>query len=118
MEKWKNYNFVSSTTKTPEFKQFARDFRSYLKKQLKQYHNLDLESFNVGHFDINAMIFDVETQKYVYINTCDVRNTGNWYKNMLYRTAKHNKDWSGGGNHYSSLNELFENIKKLLSSSC
>lgn len=93
--------FESSSTCTPEFLSFFRTFKSEITKELKLVGATDIKIYR-GHFDLHGF-FKVGEQMY-YLSFGDVR--GSEYKNrheMLYRTAKHNKDWTGGGNQYIPL---------------
>lgn len=114
MNKWKNVVFESSSRKTPEFISFSRDFKKFIKKQLAEYPNLKLETFSVGHFYISGFISNTKNNKIVYFNISDVRHfIGGWYKSVLYRTAEHLKDYTGGYNNTCELSELIANINEL-----
>lgn len=54
------------------------------------------------------------SKQFYYISISDVRYWKNeWADYILYRTMEHEKDWTGGSNQYSSLNDLSENLIKL-----
>ena len=116
MKKWLNYEFESSTVQTPEFKTFARSFKTALNKQLKEKSKLAvIVSYNIGHFYVSGFIREYpDTDKYVYFSISDVRYSKNdWYKHILYRTAKDTKDFTGGNNNYTSFDNFAENVVKL-----
>lgn len=100
-----------------EFKNFA----SYVKRQFKAAaveYGFELDSFYKGHYDISGF-FKKGTQ-YIYFSF-NVPRAGypmdllssNFMNGWLYRTAKHNKDYTGGDNNYSNLYYLMDNIKTL-----
>jgi len=52
--------------------------------------------------------------KFVYISIRDLRWTPNWEQEILYRTCKDFKDSCGGYNCWSSIEDLTENVNRLL----
>lgn len=71
--------------------------------------------FSHGYFEYSA--FFCKDGKYIYVHVGDVRFNSDWYENVLYRTAKSNKDYSGGSNWHCSydnleveLTDMFENM--------
>jgi len=112
MAKWDNYLFESSSSKTPEFKAFASDFKKEIKRQATIY-GLALSSFNIGHFYVSGFL--QVRDNFVYFSCSDVRYFPNdWKNNLLYRTARDIKDFTGGSNHCCSLDQLGEKAKALL----
>ena len=106
-----DYEFVSSTVITEEFKQFFRRYRSALKKTLPD--GLKIIGFSPNHFCGSGFVTDGE--HYVYFSFSDVRHFPNaWYHNILIRTAKHEKDYRGGTNEYTSLPKFGEDVQRLL----
>jgi hypothetical protein len=99
---FENVEFVSSTHKTEQFKRFARMYRTALKSLLPT--ELELVAFAVGHFELSGFIRNRKTDRFVYWSVPDVRFfTGSWHRNVLVRTAKHMKDFRGGGNNFARL---------------
>jgi len=100
-----NTVFESSSSKTPQFIDFARKFRSELKKELKKQ---DAENFkiSVGHFYISGF-FTLKGQIF-YFSLSDVRGSimGN---KLLIRTATDYKDYTGGSNHFFEINSKLAN---------
>lgn len=90
--------FESSSTTTPEFATYARTFRNELKNRLKEI-GAEFISFNRGHFYVSGF-FKKDGQMY-YFSQSDVR----WFAgdSILVRTAKHEKDFSGGSNNFTTL---------------
>lgn len=96
-----------------DYESFQTKYRNFLKKVCKE-NNLELVSFHKGHYEFSAFI--KKDDKYVYISISDVRYFKNaWYNNILIRTAKHEKDYTGGWNRYTSLPLLENSLVKMLS---
>lgn len=114
VKKYKNVCFESSCYNTPEFLKLAASLKRALKKDIQK-SNFILLNASAGHFYISGFI----THKngiYIYFSIGDVRwdITGKrWYDDILYRTAKDEKDYHGGANHYCKLGELFEKADML-----
>ncbi len=79
---------------------FARKFKNELTKQL---HGIGatITEFSVGHYYVSGF-FRIEGKCY-YFSISDVRHFE--LKQMLWRTAKDEKDFTGGQNRYVQLNE-------------
>ena len=78
----------------------------YLLKQLEQknckvYHS-------TGHFYCSGFIEN--NGRYVYYSLGDYRS----FDYILIRQAKHLKDFTGGENHYTSLQNMVQNIENML----
>lgn len=107
--------FVSSSTLTPEFAEFFKTFKSEFTKELKTIGATDI-TFNRGHFYISGF-FTVDGQAY-YFCIPDVRGSEYRMPQLLYRTAKDYKDFTGGINRFVDIAPLmadkmcwyFENI--------
>jgi len=100
--------FESSCSTTPEFAQFFRTFKSEFTKELKTQGATEIE-FNRGHFYLSGFC-RVNGQLW-YFSLSDVRGMDYGFKvnpdscmnKLLYRTAQHNKDWTGGQNRYAKI---------------
>jgi hypothetical protein len=111
--KYIGYYFESSTRKTPEFNNFARAFRTDIKEQIKD--SFILEDFSIGHFYISGFLKSIENGKYVYFSISDVRHFLNeWSDRILIRTAQHLKDYTGGSNNFTTLEEFNSKALKLI----
>lgn len=91
----------SSNYKTPEFRAFARTFKAEFTKELQSI-GAELIGFNEGHFYISG--FFTINEKCFYFSLSDVR--GMEFQDqieLLYRTAKNNKDFQGGHNQFVRL---------------
>ena len=118
LREYQNHEFESSTGTTKEFKSFATKFKNVIKSILEDTNsNFVLDSYNVGHFYVSGFIQNKENGKFVYFSLSDVRGNcfgKHFLSNVLVRTAQHNKDFSGGANNYTSLEEFGLNITRLL----
>lgn len=112
MEKWLNIVFETSSGLTEEFSKFNREVKNHIKKITK--NDFNLVSWNRGHFYFSAFLENKENKKIVYVSCSDVRFFRNeWYENLLVRTAENIKDYSGGGNNSSKLEDLNEQALSL-----
>jgi len=107
INKYENYKFESSSGKTPEFMQFARDVKKYMKKLPA---GITLEDYNTGHFYIFGYMKNDKNQ-HIYFNIGDVRD--NKPTKLMYRTATGIKDYTGGRNQYSNIETFTTNIKTI-----
>lgn len=90
--------FESASYKTPEFASFSRKFKNALKKELASI-GAEITSYNSGHFYVSGF-FRKESRCY-YFSLSDVRGAEYAREHrMLYRTARDEKDFTGGGNQY------------------
>lgn len=112
IESWIGFSFESSTGLTKEFSAFARDFKKYLKASLSE--NLELAEFSKGHFEVYGFIQNKVTGRFAYFSVSDVRYwSDSWYNNILVRTAKDTKDYSGGSNGSYKFPEIGKVLEKL-----
>ena len=115
-----NYQFESSTEKTKEFTSFATKFKNVIKSILEETNpNCEtiLDSFNVGHFQVSGFIKNQTNNKFVYFSIFDVRCGNVRYdvlNQILVRTAEHNKDFRGGINCYTELENFKVKLEQLL----
>lgn len=93
-------NFQSSSSKTPQFLKFAKHFKIALKRELATIGASDV-SFNVGHFYISGFFVTKDGGTY-YFSIPDVRGA---VTQMMYRTARDKKDYTGGSNQYVQIGE-------------
>lgn len=104
--------FESSSTKTKQFTSFATKLKNAIKEQLEINGNWELVQWEKGHFYCFGFIKNKEDGRLYYINTSDVRSSKNeWFEHLLYRTAEHEKDYTGGMNQYCRLDRLNEVLK-------
>ena len=107
---FKNWEFSSGSSTGEDFNIFAKLFKSFIKKNIPV--NMELITFSKGHYDLFGFI--KSNNKFVYFSFSDVRHSPEeWHKNILIRTAKSEKDYTGGSNNYTTLENLFYKIAKL-----
>ncbi len=111
VQQWSTTDFESSSSLTPQFAAFARDFKKALRKAVKD--RLDIVSLTRGHFDLSGFLRNPVTQELVYWNLCDVRYSSRWADQVLIRTAAHERDYTGGRNHFTPLGHLVESAMQL-----
>lgn len=93
---------------------FKGEFLPIAEKEMKSIARLigaELVEFNPMHFEYSAFL--KKDNKFIYVSVGDVRYSKNWYDCVLYRSAKNEKDYSGGSNNYCSYNELGEKMLKM-----
>lgn len=112
MDKYLNTTFESSAYETPQFAQFAKNFKAEVKTQLEA-NGLRLYSWSKGHFYCAG--FAEKDGKFVFFSIPDVRYFVNgWYDDILIRTAKSPKDYRGGANNSTTLEQFGVNVAKLI----
>ena len=105
------YQFSSGGYIGEDFTSFNTKFKNVIKKLLPSGYKL--YSWNRGHYDCSAVIQDDEG-RFIYMSIGDVRHWPNeWVENILIRTMKHDKDWTGGTNHRTDLMNFTNAIQKL-----
>ena len=86
-------------------------------KRIAKNNNLELHSFNKNHYEFSAVLKDIHEDKFIYVSISDVRYWKNeWYNNVLIRTMEHDKDWTGGRNHYCKWEEIGTKARELINS--
>ena len=91
----------SSSYKTHDFIAFCKTFKSEFTTELKVI-GAKLTDFNVGHFFVSGF-FSING-KCFYFSLSDVRGMEFQSEiNLLYRTARNNRDFQGGKNQYVKL---------------
>ncbi len=125
MDKFSKYNKKKledwGTAMSDEAKSFYRAFKNYLKRE---FPDATLVGFRPNHYDFSGFI--VQDGKCVYIShdlyrACDGYayadfSDSSCMNGVLYRTARDTKDFRGGGNRFSSIYDLAENVRQMFSS--
>lgn len=96
-----NAGFESSSGKTPEFKSFATKFKNDFKKELDSI-GAKMTAYSVGHFYVSGF-FRTKTDKCIYFSISDVRSFMD--TKILVRTARDEKDYTGGVNQYVNMRD-------------
>ena len=114
IKKWRHqekedYGGITS----PSYKAFEKDYKKVISGICKEI-GFELHSFSPMHYEFSAVLKNPANGKFYYIHVSDVRYWGTeWYERVLYRTMAHDKDWRGGGNNHSTLEELGESLLRL-----
>jgi len=103
MKKWISVEFESSSGKTPQFKAFVSDLKKFVKQELG--NRFEIIGWAPNHFDVSFFLKDKNTDSLWYVHVGDLRDS-NWHKRVLYRTAKHEKDYTGGFNQYCGIMDI------------
>ena len=117
--KWVGYDFnrngwsTSHENKSDAWTQFVRDTRSDLKAMLKG-TGWRVHTFKGNWFTTSGFLYNEELNAWVYISMSDVRHwQDSWWKNLLIRTAEHEKDYTGGRNQYCNFFEIPEKLERI-----
>ena len=105
VKSFRNYDFENF---------YNGEFLPVARRELKNMAaNMGAElTFNPGYFYYSA--FFKKDDKCVYIYVGDVRYNSNWYDKVLFRTAKNEKDYTGGPNRFCSYGNLENEVNSLL----
>lgn len=103
IDEWLDVQFESSSGLTDQFALFAKQYKKAIVKAMGDY---ELVNFSRGHFYMSGFFRSPHAGKLVYFSTDDVRGSKGWYNNILIRTAQHEKDYTGGRNCFSSLENM------------
>lgn len=93
--------FESSSMKTPEWKSFSRIFKNKLVIEFAKFGGTITE-YHVGHFYVSGFFRTPDNSCY-YFSISDVRFFND--NKLMWRTAAHEKDFTGGRNRYVSIAE-------------
>lgn len=111
LQQFVNYLFSSGNYIGDDFKSFNTKFRNSIKKLLP--NGYKIHYWNRGRYYCSAVIKTPE-EKFIYISIPDVRYWKNeWFSDILCRTMKHDKDWTGGQNHCTTLFTFTKDIENL-----
>ena len=105
LRKYLNYEFSSDPYTGTDYKTFEKKYINYLKKMCAHY-GWTVEKVSKNHYEFSAFIKNVNGHL-VYLAIPDVRHfPGYWFEKILVRTAKHERDYSGGSNKCTDLPHL------------
>ena len=100
-----------------EFKKFSSDFRSVIKAQGKKV-GAELKNYRMGHYDMSG--FFERNGKFVYFSYSPARRMpiNPWdcgaMNGILIRTAEALKDFRGGMNHFTDIEDFQKVLDSLL----
>ena len=104
LKKYLTYTFSTGCYTGDDYKSFERKYKNYLKSVCND-NGWELVKFSPNHYEFTCFI--KKEDKYIYFSISDVRYFKNqWYSNILVRTAKDDRDYTGGSNQHTSLEEL------------
>lgn len=106
---YKDMKFISTCGRSSQYVEFGKDLEKALQNDLGADYKVKI---NIGHFAVSGFVS--KDNKYVYFSVEDLRDSDNGFEDCLYRTATDDKDYRGGSNHFCSLYELADNIKKCI----
>ena len=104
-----------------EFKQFASDIRSFIRSAADKCGGT-LARFSTGHYDCSGFI--QKGAHYVYFSYEPTRmapinlDRSDPMEGVLYRTAKNERDFTGGQNHFTSLTSFETALTAMLAECC
>lgn len=105
LKKYLDYEFSTGCYTGEDYKTFERKYINYLCSLCKEY-DWELTKASKNHYEFSVFIKD-KNEHYVYFAISDVRFFKNQcFYHILVRTAKSDKDYTGGGNNYTSLESL------------
>ena len=98
-----------------DYKSFCKAFKNYLKRALPE---CEIIGFKANHYDTSGFV--KQGDKYIYVaqdldrgrGYVDFEDTG-CFRGILFRTAKDDKDYTGGHNNFSSINNLVANLNAM-----
>ena len=82
--------------------------------RIKKIFPNDKVEMEINHHEFSGFV-TLQDGRLLYISSYDERCFKDVYSNMLVRTAKHTKDWSGGRNNYFN---LFKHNREQIISMC
>lgn len=113
LKKYVDYQFSTGCYAGNDYKIFQNKYINYLKNMCEA-NNWQLVNICRNHYCFSVFIKS-DNGKYAYLSISDVRyNKNDWYKHILIRTAKSEKDYTGGWNNYTPLDNLENRIKLML----
>ena len=99
---------------TSDFSHFTKIkqlFKKFVKSNLSE--DTTLVSYSAGHYYVSGFI--EKEGRLVYFSISDVRYFhGEWCKDILVRTAKYIKDYSGGINYHTDIERFHTAVDKML----
>lgn len=112
LRKYIGYEFSSGPYTGKDYLSFQTKYINYLRSLCRE-NGWELANIIRGHYYFDVFIKNAEN-KYINLIVSDVRGyKPEWYYHVLIRTAKDEKDYHGGSNHYTSLDDLQESLTRL-----
>lgn len=112
LRKYIGYEFSTGIDTGKDYLTFQTKYINYL-RTLCRNNDWEVTKITRGHYWLSVFIKNAEN-KYIYLSISDVRFFQHeWYYHVLIRTAKSDSDYHGGGNNYTSLENLQESLTRL-----
>jgi len=109
LDEFKEWTFSSGPSTGSDFIVFAKLYRKWLKEVIRP---LTIAKFNRGHYYCSAILTD--RHRFIYLSFSDVRHfPSEWMNNILIRTVNNITDFTGGPNHYTTMEHLSHDIQEL-----
>lgn len=113
LRKYLNYEFSSGPDTGKDYKTFQNKYINYLRRLCRE-NGWELANVGRNHYCFSCFIKSADG-KYIYLSIDDVRGfKPEWYERVLIRIADNEKDSRGRGNNFTSLEDLQENVTRLL----
>lgn len=107
-----NQDYDHEQPDIPRSKDFNKAFRAEVRKQIKPFGFELLPQKSSLYCGASGFVKSSDG-KFVYFNSGDYR-WDNPFERILIRTAKDEKDYTGGGNHYCDLKDFGTAVKDLM----
>ena len=112
VEDWLNHEFSTGGYAGKDYLDFQRAAKRDLKK-IAQSAGFQMHSFSPNHYCFSAVLRQESSGAFAYVSVSDVRSGGRvWYNRVLYRTMRHEKDWTGGFKKLWAWNEVAEALTR------
>lgn len=111
IEKVLNADYDHEQPDIPRSKAFHRECSKFIKKAIAPYGLELIRSKSATYCASSGFITDGKG-KFVYYSIGDYR-WEDWKHGVLIRTAKNEKDYTGGMNHYCELKDIGETVYNL-----
>lgn len=109
-----NYEYDHEIPDKLRSREFAKVYKKYVQQEIKPY-GYELVNFNDGWCECSGFV--TNGSHYVYFNSGDYRMSSPYndiFESVLVRTAKNEKDYSGGRNNFCQLSQLGRKIDELM----
>lgn len=111
LEDFKSWEFSSGTSTGKDFKRFGRLFKKFIRSNIPD--ESELIKFSTGHYTLHGFV--KQGKEVLYFSVSDVRYFKNeWANKILIREAENEKDFTGKGNHFTTLENFKRRATELL----
>lgn len=103
-------DYDHETPDKPRSAEFNKAIKAFLKKSFPGYTILPTKG---AWCQASGFIQDKDTGKTVFYSFQDYRY-GDWKQKILIRTAKSEKDYTGGPNHFTNIDDMYADVMMLM----